>query len=303
MDAEIKLIKLSLNGNVHELKLLLQQYPDIFINYTDSYNNTALNNTARYGYSECMYLLLNHHPKPDFNTMNIYGLAPLHQASLFNHINCIKLLCEEINCNKYLVTGSGWDENKNAVQLCGKGVGYADQNILQYLRSYNISGESIATYLDELLIHSAWIGNHIELQSLLTKGANINAYGGYVHGTALNAAACKGHKQCIQVLLNHSIKPNLNSFTINCGYSFTPLHQASLYNHTECIELLLQASILMNINIKDIKSGLGWNCNQTAMELCGKKTMFGPNQNTITLMKSYNVPGNIPLITKLFYFF
>lgn len=55
------------------------------------------------------------------------------------------------------------------------------------------------------LLKVVTMGNHRMAQLLLSKGADVNARGGY-YGSALQWASAKGHEQMVQMFLQHGAK-------------------------------------------------------------------------------------------------
>jgi ankyrin repeat protein len=82
---------------------------------------------------------------------------------------------------------------------------------------------------------------------LLSKGADVNAQGGYF-GTALQVASLQGHEKVVKMLLDKAADVNAQS-----GYFGTALHAASLAGHEKLVELLLDKGA--HVNAQDGESG------------------------------------------------
>jgi ankyrin repeat protein len=87
--------------------------------------------------------------------------------------------------------------------------------------------------------------NKIDMISyLLSKKAIINAVSSY--GTALMAAAVKGHKEAVLILLKEGADPNISDKNKSTALQFT-----ALFGHTEIAEALLKYGA--DVHIKDFR--------------------------------------------------
>jgi ankyrin repeat protein len=90
--------------------------------------------------------------------------------------------------------------------------------------------------------------NAVEL--LLSKGADVNAQGGYCYGNALQAASVNGHTAIVELLLRKGADVNAQEgYHGNAqeGYHGNALQAASIYGYTETVELLLSKGADVNI--------------------------------------------------------
>ena len=108
--------------------------------------------------------------------------------------------------------------------------------------SYQRKGKSV--FHDELLkeehkLHDAmYHGDAHEVRRLIsTKMLDVNCVKGWDASTPLSEAACNGHYEIIQLLLNSGADPNkANTIT-----GFTPLHWATIEDNIEVAQLLLDS--------------------------------------------------------------
>ena len=187
-------------------------------------------------------------------TVNKANNDALTDAERERHTKCIKFL-------KAYKESSGKKEAGKQPELCSSP------------KQYNDSAS-------QFLIEAAWDGNESNLRRALQEGADVTATGGQHNGTALNAAARNGHAGCIRILLAHDQKSDLNMK--NIGWGHAPLHQAAFFNRTECAKLLLRAGADPHL-----KTGPGWEENQTAFQICGK-CAGGPSDETLDVLKKFH---------------
>ena len=94
--------------------------------------------------------------------------------------------------------------------------------------------------LQRPLYYASLLGLIEIVEILLGKGAKVQ--GGFgLYGTALGAAATRGHTTILRLLLDSGAKPNAAA-----GYYRSPLFAAVSQGHAECVRLLIEAGNIMN---------------------------------------------------------
>jgi len=88
--------------------------------------------------------------------------------------------------------------------------------------------------LNHALVEAAEQGSLADIQSLLDRHADINAFDCYNSQTPLHYASQNGHHQCIEILLDRQAEANIQGYN-----NITPLHLASSIGNRQCIEILL----------------------------------------------------------------
>ncbi len=97
---------------------------------------------------------------------------------------------------------------------------------------------------------------------LLEAKIDINTKGGF-HGTALQTAAGKGHKEIVELLLDRGANVDVNSKGVYYG---TVLQAAAGEGYKEIVELLLDRGVDVNVNVEDRHYGTGV-CKQLQAEV------------------------------------
>ncbi|MFH1718217.1 MAG: ankyrin repeat domain-containing protein [Planctomycetota bacterium] len=95
-------------------------------------------------------------------------------------------------------------------------------------------------------LHEASIYNIEMVKLLLARGANVNGGNGK-HEPALYAAIRGGHRDIVELLIQHGADVNAKNNTWRRVY--TPLQRAAITGRTEAVKLLLEAGA--NISVKD----------------------------------------------------
>lgn len=90
------------------------------------------------------------------------------------------------------------------------------------------------------IYYMAFGGLKKAVELLIDKGADVNAQGG-LHGSALQAASCKGHEQIIKLLLNKGANVNAQR-----GHYGNALQAASYKGHKHTVKLLLNKGANIN---------------------------------------------------------
>ena len=93
---------------------------------------------------------------------------------------------------------------------------------------------------DSPLFIAAWNGHGEMIKTLLDKGAEVNAQGGY-HGNALQAASARGHEQVVKILLDKGVEVNAQG-----GYYGNALYAASSGGHEQVVKILLDKGVEVN---------------------------------------------------------
>jgi ankyrin repeat protein len=105
--------------------------------------------------------------------------------------------------------------------------------------------------LDSILLNSYYLDSltKLEMNVLVSAGANVNTKNEYGSTPLIEAAISSGSLKAIKVLISKGANPNIAN-----DYGFTPLHYVSMFNskdHEEKARILLDGGA--KINLKDKK--------------------------------------------------
>ncbi|CAN9440295.1 unnamed protein product [Alternaria alternata] len=178
------------------------------------------------GCDEIVNALLGAGAEVDFSSTSANPTA-LHAASSNGHYDIVSTLLDrdaDINATTpdqgtALYAAAGNLENSIVKLLLGRN---ADVNVIggPGRRALNIA---------------AFSGNTEAVRLLIEKGADVDPNEEYLYGSALGAAARRGHADVVRLLLSHSWSPNRPMKTYG---SF--LSAAATYNHLEVFQVLLE---------------------------------------------------------------
>ena len=192
---------------------------------------SALNKVAGMGYVKILKELLEV-PGIDVNSIDNFGVTPLHAAVIGNFLECVEALLSmpDIEVNQAILT-CGW----TALYLAARSGFYGCTRAL--LKAENIRVNQTAHNGQTALHVAAELGMEGCLEVLLlAPGIDVNKRD--IKGlTPLYQAAVNGRRGCVKVLLRVAAV-DVNAAD-NC--SITPLHGAVLKNQLECVRLLLSA--------------------------------------------------------------
>jgi ankyrin repeat protein len=93
------------------------------------------------------------------------------------------------------------------------------------------------------LYYTCFVGLVAPTRVLITKGADVNAQGGY-YGNALQAASSGGHQEIVKLLLNKGADVNAQG-----GHNGNALQAASFRGHQEIVKLLLEKGADVNAQV------------------------------------------------------
>ena len=109
-------------------------------------------------------------------------------------------------------------------------------------------------------IHEAAEEGNIEVvKQHLAAGTDLSAKNGDYQWTPLHAAASKGHKDIVELIIAKAA--DVNAINI---FGETPLHRASLSGYEEVIELLITNGADVNVQDKQGSTSLDWAAVSTA---------------------------------------
>ncbi|XWW92183.1 hypothetical protein V2A60_000106 [Cordyceps javanica] len=94
--------------------------------------------------------------------------------------------------------------------------------------------------LSMLSFNTAQTGHREVVETLLEKGARVNAQGGF-YGNALQAASPNGHREVVETLLEKGAQVNAQG-----GFFGNALQAASYHGHREVVETLLEKGAQVN---------------------------------------------------------
>lgn len=195
--------------------------------------NTPLHDAARCGNLRDLRTLVKSGIPIDIKNNN--GETPLNLALSNHNVACAKYLCKRgANVNE-VDTYSGGDTSLHYAARIGN---------LELITVLVVSGAAInvKNNFGSTPLHS--LTNNIDCATyLLSNGALTDAQRSD-GSTPLHLAAYRGTNEYIQLLLHHTINPNIKD-----NYGRTPLHQACQANKANLVKLLLEAGA--DVNIRD----------------------------------------------------
>jgi ankyrin repeat protein len=211
------------------IKLLLESKADP--NIKNDYGSTPIVLAAQDGRTDVVHLLLQAGADP--MARNSSGSTSLHRAAGDGHLDTVKLLVEEgaADCNYKKSDGS------TALYMAAK---YGHTSTVRYLIRHTEDIDGRDTECGSPLAAAAMVkkankDGHLNTAKLLvSKGADINAYGGRYY-SALQTAAWFGSLEMVQLLLHR--KADVNSTGGRFG---TALNAAIEREHLDIIKILLE---------------------------------------------------------------
>ena len=211
----------------------MRQKRELFVDAT----NKGLNQAIKSNYIDCVKLLLEHDSSTINNREPSAGCAPLHQAVLCGHMECIHFLINK-GADINLVTLA-----QNTLLHCAANhnqtecLSYFIPLLRHHINSKNSDGHSP-------LMCAIERGSSLCATLLIQENANINI-GDNHNQTALHFAASKNLPEMIKVLIQHGADANCVTHTDfivnNNNYGlYTPLHVAAHFGNIKALDALLQ---------------------------------------------------------------
>ncbi|GBO07023.1 Ankyrin-1 [Araneus ventricosus] len=259
------------NHNVKILKLLITRGADV--NLINSQGLKALHFGALHGNREIVEELIKRNAEVNYPS---FVETPLHLAVINNTIEVVEILIKngaQIDAeNKSGYTPLCFAAQKNDKEfvklLIANGANinardgyplfsaisngfYEIAEILMQNENFKIN---MQMFNDITPLHvAAKFGNRVIVETLIIKGADINAVTAYDKKTPLHDAASEGAVEVVKILLEKKAKINARAVD-----GSTPLHLAVYSGHGNVVKVLIENGA--NVNIADYK-------NRTAIEL------------------------------------
>ncbi|GBL81153.1 Serine/threonine-protein phosphatase 6 regulatory ankyrin repeat subunit B [Araneus ventricosus] len=259
------------NHNVKILQLLIAKGADI--NLINSLGLKALHFGALHGNREIIEELIMQNV--DINDQSFAG-TPLHLAVLNNTIEVVEVLIKngaliDAKCKSGFtpLCFAAKKNDKEVVKMLIKNganiyardgyplfsaIYYGFYDIVEILLQNEKFKVNKPMCNDITPLHlAAKLGHRVIVETLITKGADVNAVTAIDKTTPLHNAASEGAVEVVKILLRKKAKMNARSFD-----GSTPLHFAVYPGHANVVKLLIENGA--NVNIADYK-------NRTAIEL------------------------------------
>ncbi|KAL3849933.1 hypothetical protein ACJIZ3_011815 [Penstemon smallii] len=156
-----------------------------------------------------------------------HGLTALHRAAVVGKTQICKFLIEDVKVNINAKTDKGDTPLLLAIKT-------DHLNTAIYLTQHGVDVNE-SDFKGKTPLHCASEKGHATLiQLLISNGADIEAV--YDYETPLLAAASKGKKEAVKILLDHNANPN----SASC-LSLNPVMLSILDHSIECLDMLLKA--------------------------------------------------------------
>ena len=181
----------------------------------------------------------------DIKTRDSKQRTVLHYAAMGGHIDIVKYLVEDCQCDVDPLDYEGKTPLLRTVK-------FGHRDVISFLHSHgaNLVKPSQTGWYP---IHAAAKWGHYEIiDYLLINGVNIELAEGRDQRTPLYIACQFGNRDAVIFLINHGANP----YAATGREGFTPLHIASFRNYAEIVELLLTVGVDVNIQSKSHKTPL-----------------------------------------------
>ncbi|XP_043687920.1 protein ACCELERATED CELL DEATH 6-like [Telopea speciosissima] len=253
-----KLREIAKSGNVHLLRLLLEQKPDI-LHEVNIIGNTTLHLVTIDGKKNIVAEIYNQFP-PNVIMQNAFGDTPLHIAARNGSLSVVDYLIEKIISNtsgshdEDIESSSGGGGRHGLHDVLAKGnklkntalheaLQYKQQDVAKLLIKKDPELCSLVNDAGESPLYMAASHGLASIVHQILQSSQPHADGGPNGLTALHAAAREGHTGCLEELVKE--KQELVTMKDDCGR--TPLHYAVTYYSKKrnlkpsAVGLLLQA--------------------------------------------------------------
>ena len=236
----------SKNTPAVSLKYISLKLEEQISQYLRSHTSSSLVKACILGKEETILEL-----KPTFQEINngepaLYGMAPLHVACLFDHLEVAHTLLE-----------SGADVELRVEKTIAKetslhiAAGHGNGQIVRVLLEKGADPNSIASNHVKTPLHVAASVGHVQVVKYLLQGgakrevqrpAELSRFGSWC--TPLHLACQKGHLEIVKVLHQHGA--NIDAVSED-HRGISVLHKAVINHHVDIIKYLISQGVTMNV--------------------------------------------------------
>ncbi len=228
------------HGHKEIVEMLLRHNPDVDLQDRNGWN--ALMFAARHGHTEIVQMLLRHNPNVDLQDRN--GWNALMFAARHGHTEIVEMLLDS-GADLELQN----DDGHTALELAN------DEDVKKILRKAKLAASPAAApqtsatqeNFGESFLDAVRKNDVSAAKSLLIRGVYVD-FKDKNRRVALMFAASHGHKEIVEMLLEHN--PNVD---LQSKDGWTALMIAAYHGHKEIVEMLLRHNPNVDLQYKD-----GW---------------------------------------------
>ena len=281
------------NTPVVSLKYISLKLEEQIYQYLGSHTSSSLVKACILGKNETIHEL-----KPTLQEVNhgepeLYGMAPLHLACVFDHLEVTHTLLDfgadlELRVEKTVA--------KETPLHIAAGNGYSE--IVKVLLEKGADPNSIASNHLKTPLHVAASDGHVEVVKYLLQGgakreaprpAELSRFGSWY--TPLHLACQKGHLEIVKVLLQQGASIDAIS---EDQRGISVLHEAVINNQADIVKYLINQKVTMNVFDSAGFSPLHTAAKQGYTDILGLLTTGGPEVDCFL-----NDPMHTPLMTSI----